>query len=139
MKQQESNEQKAVFQWAAYRSSVYPELRTLYASANGGRRDRRTGARLKEEGVKAGVSDIHMPVARGGYIGLWIELKAKGGTVQQSQKDWISLMRSHGHCAYVCYGYDSAVELIERYINGITIDSINIAKDGLIYTHRGDN
>mgnify|MGYP004433785991 CR=1 FL=1 len=38
-------------------------------------RDARTAANLKRQGVKAGVPDLHLPVARGGYNGLYIELK----------------------------------------------------------------
>lgn len=45
------------------------------------KRDKATAVALKRQGVKAGVPDICLPVARNGYHGLHIELKA--GKTQQ--------------------------------------------------------
>jgi len=67
MKQQEHNEQVAVFAWARWAEAQYPELALLFAVPNGGARNKVTAARLKAEGVKRGVLDIWFPVARGGW------------------------------------------------------------------------
>ena len=65
MKQEEHEEQVKVFTWARWAEAARPELALLFAVPNGGRRDKVTAGRLKAEGVKAGVLDIWLPVARG--------------------------------------------------------------------------
>ncbi len=60
----------------------YPNFRnSLFAIPNGGRRSAREGARLKAEGVRAGVWDLFLAVpfiANNEFVahGLFIELKA---------------------------------------------------------------
>ena len=78
----EDAEQRVIFQWAAMETAACPELWLLYAIPNGGKRAIKTAIALKAQGVKSGVPDMCLPVARGGYHGLYIELKRqKGGTV----------------------------------------------------------
>ena len=61
-------EQALLFKWATFSSGKYPELEYMFAIPNGGYRHYRTAADLKSEGVKSGVPDIMLPVARGGYL-----------------------------------------------------------------------
>lgn len=56
---------------------AHPELQLLYHVPNEGKRTWRTGARLKSEGLKPGVPDLCLPVARGKYHGLYVELKRR--------------------------------------------------------------
>ncbi len=72
--------QVALFMWSAMPvvREEFPELRWLFAIPNGGDRHPVVAARLKAEGVKSGVSDICLPVARRGYHGFYIELKKPG-------------------------------------------------------------
>ena len=58
MRDLEYQEQCALFQWAALNEKKYPELRLLYASANGGKRNIVVAAKLKKSGAKAGIPDI---------------------------------------------------------------------------------
>ena len=70
-------------------------------------------------GVKAGVPDLFLPVSRGGYAGLFIELKRRrGGQISSEQKAWIAALLNEGYCASVCRGFDAATELIDKYIAG---------------------
>lgn len=95
----------------------HPELRLLYAIPNGGHRARRTAAQMKAEGVRAGVPDYHLPVARGGHIGLWVELKrTKGGRLQPEQRAWLAALQAQGHRVAVCKGWESAFDLICDYL-----------------------
>lgn len=73
----EGGAQEMLFRWITYQLDEYPELALLYHIPNGGKRDAKTATILKRQGVKAGVPDLHLPVARGGYHGLYIELKVK--------------------------------------------------------------
>ncbi len=118
VKQQEHYEQAHLFQWAALAAGQYPELALLFAVPNGGRRDKVTGARLKAEGVKAGVPDIWLPVARCGYHGLVIELKAPGGRASREQKAWLKALEEQGWLAAVCVGAVEARRLLQQYLEG---------------------
>ena len=95
----------------------------LYAIPNGGKRGIREAARLKKQGVKAGVSDVHCPLPCNGFNGLWIEMKKpiiKGKAkprVSESQKDWLRRMNSIGHKAVVAYGVVEAKAAIESYFS----------------------
>ena len=117
MKTDEHREQAALFEWARYAGGRYPELALLFAVPNGGRRDAVTGARLKAEGVKAGVPDIILPVARGGYHGLFIELKAGKNTATAEQRGWLAALAAQGYRAAVCRGAAEAMALLEEYLS----------------------
>ena len=109
----ESQDQIALFQWAEYK----PELKTMYPIPNGGSRTPSEGARFKREGVKAGVSDICLPLARGKYHGLYIELKAVNGKKPSTaQFDFLRDVKAVGYYGAVCYGFDEAREAIEKYL-----------------------
>lgn len=113
----EHQEQCALFDWAAWMESRLPELRLLHAIPNGGKRDIRTAAMLKAEGVKPGVPDICLPVPRGGKHGLYIELKRrKGGTVSEAQQAWIRALCGQGYACTVCHGWDAARDEIMNYL-----------------------
>lgn len=114
----ESEHQKALITWARLSVGKFPELKWLYAVPNGGARAFRTAARLKAEGVHPGVSDLHLPVARGGYHGLWIEMKTETGRVSPAQKEWIAGMTSLGHLAIVARSWDYARSVITEYLRG---------------------
>ena len=112
----EAQEQRALFQWAKLAEQQYPELKLLYHVPNGGKRDARTAANLKKEWVKAGVPDIVLPVARGNYHGLYIELKTQKGTLQKLQKEWLKALDEEGYATKVCRGWLEAREVIEKYL-----------------------
>ena len=101
---------------------VYPELKYLYAIPNGGFRDKREAAKLRATGVKAGVPDLCLPVRRGKWSGLYIELKRPiqagktKGKVSDEQKDWIQFLMSQGYGAVVCYGWEQARDMIIQYM-----------------------
>lgn len=121
----ESKEQQALFAWWQYthHSLGLPET-VLFAVPNGGRRDAVTGARLKAEGVRAGIPDICLAVARGGYHGLFLELKrpetpgSRKGQVSASQKVVQEALREQGYQCAVCYGARDAVSAICAYLTG---------------------
>lgn len=98
----------------------YPELYLLHASANGGWRYKATAVALKRQGVKAGIPDVCLPVARGGYGALYIELKRRErGVVSEVQSDMIAALRETGNRVEVCYGWDDARSVIEDYLDGV--------------------
>ena len=113
----EDAEQRIIFQWAAMETAARPELGLLYAIPNGGTRAIKTAIALKAQGVKSGVPDMCLPVARGGYHGLYIELKRqKGGTVSETQKSWITALNTQGYKAIICHGAEEAIGTIKEYL-----------------------
>lgn len=116
----EEQEQMAVFTWSALAAAIgdHPELAMLYHVPNGGLRDKATAGRLKAAGVRAGVPDLHLPVARHGYHGLWIEMKRADRSNHPSpdQEWWIERLRAEGHHVVVAYGSEEAIAAIEEYL-----------------------
>ncbi len=104
-------------QWAEMAKGAHPELRMLYHIPNEGKRSRKTGARMRAEGLKKGVPDLCLPVARKGKHGLYIELKrSKGGKLSEAQSEWLDRLMAEGYAVAVCYGWENAAEVIERYL-----------------------
>lgn len=113
----ESVEQQALFRWAAYQRGAYPDLALMYHVPNGGSRSRAEAGRFKAEGVQAGVPDICLPVARGIYHGLYIELKRRdGGRLHPAQRQWLDALTKQGYAAVVCMGWEDAVNEITKYL-----------------------
>ena len=73
-KRSEATEQERLISWAQRQYNKYPELKLLYHVPNGGSRNTLEAANLKRQGVKAGVPDLCLPVARQGHHGLYIEM-----------------------------------------------------------------
>ena len=80
----------------------------IIAIPNGGIRGAAAGARLKAEGVSAGVPDLYIPAWK-----LWIEMKRERDySVSREQRDWIDYLQKIGDCAIVCRGFAEARTLV---------------------------
>lgn len=112
----EHDEQAALFEWADAAQGEHPELAMLFAIPNGGARHPAVAAQLKAEGVKAGVPDVCLPVARGRFHSLWIEMKRKPNRTSDAQRAWLDALRQHGHCAVVCWSMAEAQQTIMAYL-----------------------
>ena len=113
----EDAEQMALFRWASLAAPVHPELALLFHIPNGGSRGKAEAGRFRAMGVKAGVPDLFLPVPRGGYHGLFVEMKrTKGGRVSREQQAWLEALRFRGYAAAVCRGWEVAARVIEWYI-----------------------
>lgn len=117
MKRSEDTEQIKVIRWAAAAECRYPELKWLHHIPNGGTRNSQEAIKLKNMGVKPGISDLHLPFPHGRYHGLYIEMKYGKNVTTQKQSEFLCDMCDARHCVAVCYDAQSAIELIEKYIN----------------------
>lgn len=86
----------------------------IFAIPNGEARSRTTGARLKAEGVSAGVPDLFIP-----ELLTWVEMKrADGGVVSDAQANWHTYLRGLGHRVIVARGLEDAkkqvIDIVER-------------------------
>lgn len=97
----------------------YPQLASrLFAVPNGGRRDSITGARLKEEGVLAGVADLILLVPNADYHALLIEMKTPKGRQSESQKEWQRAVAGNDDYLYVvCRSLEEFIKIINDYLN----------------------
>ena len=114
----EAQEQRDLFRWAAYQRGIYPELQLMYHIPNEGKRTTYTGARMKAEGLRPGVPDICLPVARGPYHALYIEMKrTKHARVSEAQQGWLAALTRAGNRAVVCHGWEAASHEILAYLH----------------------
>ena len=120
----EDDEQAALFQYASYQKEI--EWTLLFAIPNGGYRKIKTGIQLKRTGLKPGIPDIFLPVGRGIYHGLFIEMKSEKGTVRKNQKEWHNALRTQGYKVEVCRGCDQAIKEIQEYLKLWNGDKISI-------------
>ena len=97
----------------------YPQVfELIYHVPNGGHRHKLVAMKLKQQGVKAGIPDLVLPMARGGFFGLYIEFKATvdPAPVSSSQAACIRRLNDQGYLAVVCRGHFDAMEQIRAYL-----------------------
>lgn len=116
----EAQEQSDLIEWAesCVTLNIYPELKLLHAIPNGGSRDIREARNLKRQGVKAGVPDLCLPVPKGRYHGLYIEMKVGKNKPSAKQFEWLNALSANGYAVALCYGAREARENIQTYLEG---------------------
>lgn len=112
----EEKEQKALIHWARLHRTITPELSLLFAIPNGAHVSDSHRSRLVAQGLKPGVSDLFLPVARGTFHGLWIEMKSQKGYLSEAQKQWLEQMENQSYAVSVCRTWIEAKEKIEKYL-----------------------
>jgi hypothetical protein len=126
-KESEHSHQVALMAWASLPDVLerFPELKWLHAIGNGGSRGdtdqsrRIEGGKMKAEGVKRGVSDLCLPVKRGGWSGFYIELKkmpGKGVGPSEEQLEFGEFVRAQGFAFMVAYGWREARDAVIAYL-----------------------
>lgn len=88
----------------------------LYAVPNGGSRHMLEAVGLKEEGVRKGIPDLQMDVARGQYHGLRIEMKRAKGVVSPEQKEVHQFLAGQGYRIIVAFTSQEAINAIDDYL-----------------------
>ena len=117
----EHDEQVALIDWAKSQINVYPELQLLYAIPNQGGSGKAAiirGQRMRREGMQKGVPDLCLPISRGNFLTLYIEMKDVGnkGRLSGEQARWISLLSEAGHNCQVCHGFEEAMNTLVNYL-----------------------
>lgn len=132
----EDTEQINVIMWSHWKINKYPELKWLHHCPNGGSRNSREAIKLKQMGVKAGVSDLCLPYPKGAYCGLYIEMKYGNNRQQESQKEFLSDMAIAGHYVSTCYSAAEAIKVIEAYCNLEPKKEMNIPNNSILKNGR---
>lgn len=97
----------------------YPHLSLLlFAVPNGGARDAVTGARLKAEGVVAGVADLILltPSADGSAHALCLELKTAKGRQSDSQRDFQAAATAAGNRYVIIRSLEDFIAEVYLYL-----------------------
>lgn len=113
----EGQEQAALMRELELRYPAVFEL--MYHVPNGGHRVKAVASKLKAQGVKAGIPDLVLTMARGGFFGLYIEFKAtppNDAAISANQHERIRKLNEQGYLAVVCRGHFDAMEQIRAYL-----------------------
>lgn len=113
--EEEHRIQCACVQWFRYQ---HPECRhNLFAVPNGGHRDKVTGAKMKAEGVLAGVADLILLKSNSRYGALLIEMKTRTGRQADTQREWQRLIERDGYKYVVCRSIDDFIREVDSYLS----------------------
>ena len=113
--QPEAAEQENVIKWARDNEKTYPFLWMLHSSLNGVKLSKMQAGKAKASGMLSGVPDLFLPVPRGSFCGLYIEMKSATGRIMPSQSRYLSAVSDFGYSAVVCYSANEAIEKIKEY------------------------
>ena len=106
--------QSACVRW--YRLQ-YPKMKhNLFAVPNGSKRDVVIGAKLKEEGVLAGVADLILLKFNRFYGALLIEMKTPEGRQSDTQKEWQQKITEDGYKYVVVRSLEDFQREIKLYL-----------------------
>lgn len=114
----ESEHGRTFFRWCQLVKAAHPELDLIYHIPNGGARSKIEASIMKAEGVRPGMPDYHLPVARDGHSSLYLELKAPGGRTSKNQKERMQALREAGNACVVAVGWMEARDRVLEYLNG---------------------
>lgn len=114
----EHQEQVALFSWARNKAVLakYPELELLSCSLNGVKLGAVQAKKMKAAGMLAGEHDVRLPVARGGYHCLSIEMKAGDNRPTIKQLDYGTMLEEEGGYVRYCWSFEEAKKVIEDYL-----------------------
>lgn len=125
-RQRSEHTEQAIF--ASRINVLHPEV-LFFAVPNGGFRNKAEAVRLKDEGVKAGVFDLVVLEARGGYHGAVIEMKrADGGRgLSPDQCKFRIQARDRGYFTITGNGVEKAWSLFEEYLSWARTEALEEA------------
>lgn len=118
----EQNLQSAVIK---YLQLKYPRVRYC-ASLGGIRTSFKQAIKAKATGYVKGFPDLQITEARGGYFGLFLEIKMEKRYPTKEQKEWILDLTARGYKALIVKGLDKCIIAIDEYL---IMKPTNVKKD----------
>ena len=96
----------------------HPDLaHALFAVPNGGRRDKVTAAKLRDEGVLPGVADLILLHGNAFHGALLIEMKTPAGRQSREQRWWQQEVEKEGYRYVICRSLDEFIASVENYLS----------------------
>ena len=118
-RQSERAEQESLVAWAdSAAAGGLQELFYLHASLNGERLTPGQAVRAKRAGLRPGVPDLFLPEPRGGFHGLFLELKTRVGRLSPAQVAWHAWLASRGYAVVVARSWGEGRAFILEYLKG---------------------
>lgn len=124
---------------AWFRAAFPEDAAMLFAVPNGGRRGKVEAAIMKAEGVTAGVSDLILLEARGGYGALCIEMKTRSKSSRQSksQREWQAAAERAGNKYVVCRDMAEFYREISAYMRMPKTGTVQVSGEELYLAQIG--
>ena len=113
MEFKEHQTQCACVQWFRL---AYPKF-LIYSIPNARKVSKVQGARLVSEGVVSGLPDLHIPIAKKGFHGLYIEMKARKNKPSPNQITIMDKLRNEGYKCAVCWNLDEFMKEVKDYLD----------------------
>ena len=123
IKRTETDEQITVVEWCEAMRIPVAHI------PNEGKRSPVAGRIMKRMGLRKGFPDLFVPLPKGGFHGLFVEMKAKWGKTTKEQEEWLSLLNSNGYAVCVAVGANEGIEKIKRYVRLQTYEEREEQKD----------
>lgn len=112
----EHAEQAALMRWVRLQlEPQVPEAKFITAVPNGGERYAAVAARLKAEGVKAGVPDLLWLWPRGRHVGLAVEMKHGKNKPTEEQARWLLHLTRQRYLCAVAWDWELASHVFMGY------------------------
>lgn len=99
-----------LIRWCKYHYKIYPFLKEFYHIRNEGKPGQHSS-----EGLRAGIPDYCLPVARGGYVGFYLELKSHNKKPTKIQRETMEALRKHRHAVWWVDSLSKAIERLKWY------------------------
>jgi hypothetical protein len=116
----ESTIQIDIFNWIREQETKHPVLRTIFHTPNSFfGTNFGVITHLKKMGMRKGVYDIIVPVSKGNYAGLWIEVKKPKGKLSLEQLQYIDLINNHSDFPTLfktTYNAGEGIQIIKDYL-----------------------
>lgn len=87
----------------------------IYAIPNGGKRDIGTAVKLKNEGVKSGIPDLHVPIGRKGFLSLYVECKTDKGSLTKKQLEKHAQLTALGNLVETVRSVEEGLRVVVNY------------------------
>lgn len=97
----------------------YPCLKWLYHTPNGGRRNAQEAQKFKAMGVRPGILDLGLDVARQGFHGWRCELKKPGTKPKASaeQVEYMDFLRENGYYVLLSNDFEEVKASLMWYLS----------------------
>lgn len=120
-------EQTDLFWFLSIHTPRYPDLRWIHAVPNGVNLSPRERKRITDEGRKAGIWDVHVPVPRAyrkndevyyhcSSRGMYLEIKIPPDTLTEEQEAFRAQLEPHGYRFEVARSWTEAGRLIGQHV-----------------------
>ena len=96
----------------------HPEARKILHVPNEGKMSEIAGAILNKEGRRKGVFDLHLPLARGGFHAMWMEVKIPGDDLTAEQRIFMEQVKRDGCHAIVVWTSQEGIDAVLNYLKG---------------------